>query len=230
MDYLVLDDIAFQPNLEHLFQQLRLSPSDPSAAEARRSLEEGARRAKPKAVYRPAQVEGRDRNSVKIDGVTFTSRVMAVNLEHAPQVFCFSATCGRELESWAQSVSDPWQGFAAQALMNQALFTAVGQVIREIQERFCAGPTSIMNPGSLQDWPLSEQKPLFALLGNGPAQIGVTLLESCFMAPALTVSGIIYPTSEHFESCMLCAREKCPRRRADYDPGLWEKKYHEGKL
>jgi len=38
-----------------------------------------------------------------------------------------------------------------------------------------------MNPGSLEDWPLTEQRVLFALLGDPQAAIGVRLTDSLLM-------------------------------------------------
>ena len=61
-----------------------------------------------------------------------------------------------------------------------------------------------MNPGSLADWPLREQRPLFGLLGNVRAAIGVTLTPSLLMTPTKSVSGILFPSEETFASCQLC--------------------------
>ena len=84
-----------------------------------------------------------------------------------------------------------------------------------------------MNPGSLADWPLSEQRVLFALLGDTQDAIGVQLTSSLLMVPTKSVSGIIYPTAETFASCQLCPRRGCPNRRAAYDPQLFEQKYRQ---
>ena len=45
-----------------------------------------------------------------------------------------------------------------------------------------------MNPGSLADWPMREQRPLFGLLGDTDAAIGVELMESYLMRPTKSVS------------------------------------------
>jgi hypothetical protein len=82
-----------------------------------------------------------------------------------------------------------------------------------------------MNPGSLQDWPLREQRPLFALIGAVDTRIGVRLTDSCLMTPRKSTSGIQFPTEESFASCQLCGREVCPNRRAPYDATLFERKY-----
>ena len=75
-----------------------------------------------------------------------------------------------------------------------------------------------MNPGSGNTglWPLAQQKPLFELIGDVEASIGVRLTPSLLMLPNKSVSGILFPTEVHFETCQLCTREDCPRRRAPY--------------
>ncbi len=82
-----------------------------------------------------------------------------------------------------------------------------------------------MNPGSLPDWPLPQQLPLFQLLGDVEGLIGVHLKESFLMVPTKTVSGIFFPTETRFESCQLCPREDCPGRRAPYDAALFQSRY-----
>ena len=82
-----------------------------------------------------------------------------------------------------------------------------------------------MSPGSLADWPLEQQRALFAVLGDTEGLIGVRLAESCLMIPTKSVSGMRFPTETSFESCQLCPRAVCPGRRAPYDKGLYDRKY-----
>jgi hypothetical protein len=81
-----------------------------------------------------------------------------------------------------------------------------------------------MNPGSgdARLWPIGQQRPLFELLGDVEAAIGVRLTPSFLMVPNKSVSGILFPTEVRFESCQLCTRENCPRRRAPYSGELAE--------
>jgi hypothetical protein len=74
-----------------------------------------------------------------------------------------------------------------------------------------------MNPGSLQNWPITQQNELFSIFRNVEALIGVRLTQSCLMIPLKSVSGIYFPTQIKFESCQLCPREKCEGRRALYN-------------
>jgi cobalamin-dependent methionine synthase I len=100
----------------------------------------------------------------------------------------------------------------------QALYTYLDQ-------RYQLARTASIHPGSLQDWPIQEQGPLFAQLGEAAPAIGVQLTPSYLMVPTKSVSGIRFPLEESFESCQLCTRQNCPNRRAPYEEGLYERKY-----
>ena len=82
-----------------------------------------------------------------------------------------------------------------------------------------------MTPGSLPDWPIEEQRPLFAILGDIQGAIGVRITEDLVIIPSFSVSGILFPTQISFQSCQLCPREKCQGRRAPYDDKLYERRY-----
>ena len=180
---------------------------------------------KPKLCYGVGYVESRGEDHVVIGGVTFTSRVMRVNLEKVHRVFPYVATCGPELEKWSKAFEGILEKFWADAIKETAVRSTIRYLQEHLTERFRPGAMSRMNPGSLPDWPLSEQKPLFSLLGENPAKIGVQLMDSFLMTPVKSVSGMWFPTEEKFESCQLCQREKCPGRRAPYDPSLYDRKY-----
>lgn len=73
-----------------------------------------------------------------------------------------------------------------------------------------------LSPGSLPSWPITAQTQLFALLGDGAVRAGVTLTPTCLMIPFKSASGLMFPTSHSFESCMRCPRLTCPHRRAAF--------------
>jgi len=82
-----------------------------------------------------------------------------------------------------------------------------------------------MSPGSLADWPITQQTQLFTLLGDVEGAIGVQLTDSFLMVPMKSVSGMHFPTEISFHSCSLCPRKECPGRSAPYDEHLWAEKY-----
>lgn len=188
-------------------------------------LEEALGVARPRGIYRVCQMESAGEDSVVIEGRTFRSRVLAVNLRGVYRVFPFVVTCGSELEGWARLEREPLERAFAQAAGLAILESSLGLLSDRIREAYCSGSLSRMNPGSLDDWPLSEQKPLFDLLPGVEERIGVRLRPDNLMDPVLSVSGLWFPAEQSYENCMLCGMDKCPGRRAPYDPGLYDRKY-----
>jgi hypothetical protein len=226
MNNYIVEHIPFQADLDELAKTVRLRPGSPMLDDLRQMANEAQALAKPKVIYRVALVEANGDRTLSIDKAEFNSRVLRVNLEKAHRVFPFVATCGRELKEWADTHADMLQRFWADAIMEQALFTAIQELDRHLEEHYRPGPLSSMNPGSLEDWPITQQRPLFGLFGDTRAQIGVELTDSMLMIPAKSVSGVLFPSQEGFTaSCQLCPREVCPNRSAPYDPALFDSKY-----
>ncbi len=222
----ILDTITFAPDLPALMQRLHVKENSSHAQDLKALVDEAAAIARPKAMYRLAYIDEKAEDCVVIEGVTFTSRVLRVNLDIAQRVFAYVATCGMELEAWEKSLKDMLYSFWADVIKEMALRAAAHALNHELATCYTLGRTSTMAPGSLPDWPIREQRPLFTLLGDPQAAIGVQLTDSMLMVPNKSISGIRFPTEENFESCQLCPRENCPGRRAPYDATLYERKYH----
>jgi hypothetical protein len=221
----IVEDIPFQPKFESLARKLRVKEGSANAEELRRLLEEAQAVARPRALYRVAYVSSRTEESVSLDGQMFSSRVLRVNLEDVHRVFPYVATCGMELHDWKSSIDDMLQNYYADTINEAALNAAREALKTHLIEQYALGHTATMSPGSLEDWPIRQQRPLFALLGDPEDAIGVRLSDSMLMIPSKSVSGIRFPTEDRFESCQLCPREGCPSRKAPYDEDLYEKKF-----
>lgn len=227
MDSFVLDNVPFQIDTGQLYKNLRIKEGSELVARLNHLVDKAQAIGRPKASYKVAFIESRGDDHVIIDEVMLTSRVLRVNLEKAHRVFPFVATCGTELEEWSVAIDDMLERYWADVIKEMALRVALQHLTEHLIDRFQPGKIARMNPGSLPDWPLPEQQQLFALLGGGPASIGVKLTDSFLMIPIKSVSGIWFPTEESFESCLLCPREKCPGRRAPYDSDLYDRKYRQ---
>jgi len=225
MESVVLDDIPFQVDSEKLISRLRLEGGSNHADELRCLIEDAQGIARPKALYVVALISAKSDASVIIEGIRLTSRVLRVNLEHAQCVFPFVATCGVEIDAWSRSLDDVLQQYWAEAIKRVALGSATTALITHLMDRVGPGKMASMNPGSLGDWPIREQRQLFALLGDPERSIGVRLTKSYLMIPNKSVSGIRFPAEESYENCQLCPREACPGRRAPYDSDLYDRKY-----
>lgn len=221
----VLTEIPLQIDRPVLRRNLRLKPGSHHVADLDRLIDQAEQIAKPKAMLRMVYLDAKGENWVQLDGRRLYSRVLRVNLEEAQRAFVFVATAGLELDSWAKGLSDLLHRFWADAIQEVALEVARRAMHQYFVVRFHPGLLSEMHPGSLDDWPLSAQDDLFALLGDVKSQIGVSMTESKLMVPVKSVSGIAFPTQTHFTSCQLCPRQNCRARQAPFDAVLFEKRY-----
>ena len=210
----VLDEIPFRLD-EAAF--LRLTRLD-SLSEARGLLDRVLAAARPKAAYKVCYIGERGANTVEIEGRVFASEVLARNLESVERVFPYVATCGSELEPLGEACADLFTRYCLDVLKELALGAARDHLLEHLRASYGASRLSSMNPGSgdARLWPLGQQRPLFSLLGDVEQAIGVRLTPSLLMQPTKSVSGILFPSEQHFESCQLCTREDCPRRRAPH--------------
>lgn len=225
MNDVIIDKIPFKVDRNNLFSMLKMADDCDESNEITGLINEAEVLGRPKAIYTEAYIDSKHEDTVVINGIIFNSRVLRVNLDSIHRVFPFVVTCGTELENWANSINDYLKRFIADTIKQMALGIAMNYLSSHIKEYKSPGKLSSMRPGSLEDWPLSEQKKLFSLFEDCRKTIGVELTESFLMVPLKSVSGIFFPTEINFESCQLCLRENCPNRRAPYDNKLYESKY-----
>lgn len=225
MQAVVLNEIPARLDLDELRRRLHVAEGTPPARELAGLVREAESVARPKALTGLAGVDQRGEEHVVVDGVRFVSRVLAVNLSHANRVFPYLATCGVELDAWAAGFDDVLYRFWSEAIREAALRLAMAAVGDYLERTYAPGNLARMSPGSLADWPIEQQLPLFSLLGEAEARVGVHLTPGLLMVPSKSVSGIRYPTADSFESCMLCPREGCPNRRAPHDRELYDRRY-----
>lgn len=221
----ILDDIPFTVDRDRLNNRLRIRKIGPTLTRFEALLKEAETVARPKAMVKAAFIEDRTDETIRVEGKWLRSRVLTINVSQTQRIFIYSATCGKELDRWTRGLKSGLENFWAAHLEEIALENAIQAVNLYLEDQYHPGRTAHQNPGSLDDFPLSEQRALFALLGDTQASIGVSLLPSLMMSPAHSVSGIIFPTREAFQSCLLCPRQNCIGRRAPYDPTLYSRKY-----
>ena len=104
-------------------------------------------------------------------------------------------------------------------MANIALEQAAGLLASRLETRYGLSPLSSMSPGSLEDWPITEQPKLFAIFGDTKTLIGVRLTDSMLMIPRKSISGILFPSEESFVACQLCDRPHCQGRKAPFGVG-----------
>ena len=226
----ILDNIPFELNTDSLLSCLHIDEESEDARDIQDLVKTISVVANPKAIYKVSYIQSKDYDTVKIGGVTFSSRVLRVNLDKVERVFPYIATCGRELDETISPSDDFIRQFWLDTIKGMALETGVKYLKDYLKRKYALGDTSSMAPGAGgQDlWPIEQQKQLFSLFGNVEDLIGVKLTDSFLMIPNKSVSGISFPTKIRFESCQLCARKICAQRRAPYDKKSLESYYNEG--
>ena len=213
--FTLLDDIACVLDPAAAAVKVGMDPAGEDLAEIEQ-LFATAPRPRPKACWAEVAVavEG---DRVVLAGETFTSALLARNIAGHERVWPYLATCGMELYDWARGVDDPFLRYAAEEALVQGLAAAYQALSEAFEARYPGVKTAAMNPGSLTEWPISEQRPMFRLLAEAARATGIVLGESLLMTPNKSVSGIRFPNEHGYVNCRLCPRESCPNRRAPRD-------------
>ncbi|MBW1612484.1 MAG: vitamin B12 dependent methionine synthase [Deltaproteobacteria bacterium] len=173
-----------------------------------------------KAIYKVYYIESKLEDAITIDGTSLKSRVLRKNLDTVLRVFPYVVTIGDKLEKKARSCDDLLKQYYLDTIGNVALTDVRKYLKTQLQSRYALDGMSYMSPGSLKDWAIEEQIPLFSILGDVEASIGVKLSENLLMLPNKSLSGIYFPTEIPFYSCQLCPRKDCSARKAPYDEKL----------
>jgi hypothetical protein len=204
-------DIPVSFTAEELAKLCRVRTDSIAFVTVEESLEYVNEWGAPKSVIKWATVNGVEGDLTTVDGVTFQSRVVADKLKDMPRVFLSVITAGSGLERCEDLEGDPF----LDTLNGALLAHATGWTIRYMKEQFGFDGSSMLNPGSLPDWPIRNNFALFDLIGN-VEEIGVTLRENGYMKPWNTTSHIHF-SGHGYQNCSLCRKYDCVGRRAKFN-------------
>ncbi|MBR3997711.1 MAG: hypothetical protein IKI93_05145 [Clostridia bacterium] len=185
-------------------------------------LKEAEAIAHPSAFVIPVSIDELNEDSAVLGGIRFESTLLSQQLsplmaKENPTVYAYTITCGMDLHQWSQSQDDILLQSVAEDISVRYLYLAAAALREYISENYFHGRHfSAMNPGSLHTWDITNQKPLFRLLGEGAEKCGVELNDSMLMIPFKSGSGVYYESEHNFESCMFCDKLNCPNRRAEF--------------
>ena len=218
----IIDKFNVSISLDELRKRLHME-KDCDMGEIQPLIDLAMELIEPRALYDISYIEEKLEDGVRIAGRQFKSRVLRKNLDKVERVFPFVITLGPGLGDKQAASTDLLENFYLDTIGNLALNSAGKHLKGHLKSQFALDKISSMTPGSLADWPIEEQAPLFKLLGDVETSIGVKLTDSLLMLPAKSISGIYFPTETSFFSCQLCPRERCESRKAKYGPKLAEK-------
>jgi hypothetical protein len=206
---LTIDEVEVRRRL-HLKREAELKQLEQLVDVARSCLH-------PKGLYKVCYIEQKIEDAVMIDGRRFSSKVLRKNLDSVERIFPYVVTIGKAFDETLTACTDILEKFFLDTIGNVALHSVRKHLTNHLQSSYAIGKVAFMNPGSLADWPIETQKPLFDLLGDVNGAIGVKLTKSLLMLPTKSLSGILFPTEVTFYSCQLCPRERCESRKAKYN-------------
>jgi len=176
--------------------------------------------ARPRGIYKISHSHIIDNTTVDIDGTIFKSKVLSKLLNGRDTVIPFIVTVGKELEELPVSPRDMMRNFCLDSIKTVVLVNAVNYLKEYVKEKHNMPQAALINPGEIEDWHITEQRPLFSLFQDTEKRIGVSLTAGGVMKPIKSRSGIVFPNESGFETCQLCTQLKCPGRRTKYDPEL----------
>jgi len=186
----ILDQIVFNAPLEMFTERLRIQNKPALIEEFAGLLQEAKTIARPKVIFKAAEITATGDDYVAIAGQTFYSQTLKETLVNLKRVFPAIATCGRELAEWADGIDGVYTAFCAQVICEAAMGWAQDYFAHYVARHYQTKEIAYILPGTY-DWPLVEQEKLFSLL-NAAAAIGVELTASGTMRPIKTVSAVYY--------------------------------------
>jgi hypothetical protein len=206
--------------VDTLMSELHMTEKHKHYGAIEKMYKEAIKIAKPVALY-AAFVPEKSEGGISINEVKIEDPFVYEMLKDHELVFPFVTTCGDEIDAWSTSFTNMFEQYAADALKEIFLDVVTDAVRSEIKEKYFSEEKIIsnLNPGSLSEWPIQGQVPLFEMLGGKDSvknDIGVLLKDSMLMVPVKSESGIAFASDTSYHNCQLCTVENCPSRAAPY--------------
>jgi hypothetical protein len=215
----ILKNIPVELKMAEIKRRLHIT-RDQDLNLARELVEHSQKLFDAKALYRICYIDEKLEETVRVDGLGFKSKVLRKNLDSVERIFPYVVTIGPDFEENVHNCDDILRKYYLDMLGTMAVTSTLTYLKQHLQSKYALAKIAFMSPGSLADWPIEEQRPLFDLLGDTENTIGVKLTDSLLMLPAKSESGIFFPTETTFLNCQLCPRQDCMGRKGPYSEKL----------
>ncbi len=216
MDLIVLKT-QYQPDPKKIAGKYSIESDDPLYPFIVTACNQVGELGKPVACFKEATVDETGSDYAVIEGVRFSGKFIADRLKDVKTVYPYVASCGKELDTWGRSCDDLILDYCYDDIRQSSIKPVLDMVHQTIMNQFGAYKLSSLNPGSIPQWPITEQRSLFKLLGPVYEKTQVRLDKTMLMYPLKSVSGILFESKEGYCNCKICRRQNCPGRREDLD-------------
>ena len=215
----ILDNFEFDLTIEEVLKRFHIDSGSDDEVILNKMLSDVLSVARPKALYGVVSIDEKGDDYVVIENKKIVNPLIRKNVDKINRIFPYIATCGEEAQKWSESIDDVYESYWADGIKEMILRKAAVHLFNTVKEHFnIIGNLSHMSPGSLKEWPISEQVVLFDLIGDVYSSVGVKLTDSFLMLPIKSVSGFYFTSDNNYENCSLCPLLNCPGRRAPYKP------------
>lgn len=221
----IFDNIPVKANSEKFLKAFYINNSE-DESKLTDMIKEAENIVNPKGVYKESFIQEISAEELLIDNISFKSSLLVNNLRDQETVFAFVITVGHEIGKWAKNIEGLLEQYWAMKIQEDFLQQAVTYIFDKIEEEKQLGKMATMNPGSINEWPISEQLKLFNLIGEVKVKIGVELTDNYLMLPSKSLSGFRFINKFNYVNCKLCTRVNCPDRRANYDENFYKDRYN----
>ena len=174
----------------------------------------------PKSVFSAFPLAQPAEGTLELAGVTVCSKNLSRNLKGCGSIYLMAATLGIGVDrliarASAVRMSDAVLYQAIAAAMIETYCDTVNDALRQEAARAGLYCRPRFSPG-YGDFRLEHQRDLCRLLDT-PRKIGLTVTESCLLAPVKSVTAVIGLSSEpqpcHRKGCEECGKTDCAYRR-----------------
>ena len=224
-DAIIYENIAIGFDTDSLAKELKINKRPQLTRTLNNMTNQLLGLASPKVLAIPVVPIFKNGATLAISDHYFQSKILKINLEQSKNIFAVLVTAGKEAEDWIRTFDDILFQYWADFLVDKVLRQGVDFLEMKIRNKYQLSTVSWMTPGSLDEWPISEQEKLFGIFGKDAARIDVHLTDNYIMQPLKSLSGIMFDSIDPFFSCQLCDKSKCKKRRAEYDMNMAKEKY-----
>lgn len=180
-------------------------------------LAEAAELCIPRYMYQITEATLCGRRQIEVKGKCFTpGNIILSYLPGMTHLCLFVATAGREYEAYLHRLKqegDIVKEYVADAIGSVIAEVCVTEINKELEEMSEYTHSLPYSPGYC-GWDIREQQQLFSLFPDHPC--GITLSDSCLMAPVKSVSGFIglgASLKRQPYRCEICTNKHCYKRK-----------------